>query len=540
MRLLWTSRARFAAVLALFLAACGGEGPGAGGEIGDPVPGGTGIVAVSSDFQAFNPVTNTAIVTDEVNKFMLFTPLVQYNEDAEVIPYLAESWDLDDQGVTFRLRNDVLWHDGQPVTAEDVKFTFDLAKNPETASLLESAYLTMVRSATVIDPHTIRFDFVAPHSQPLDAFWWAPVPRHILQNVAPGELAQHSFSREPIGSGPFRFVSWESGQSLTLEANEQYPQALGGRPMLDRVVFRVIPESTTRLTELLTGTIDMNYTVLPDEARQVEGQRGVELKHFPGREFLYVGWNNEREPFNDPRVRQALGLAIDRQNIIDALMFGYAQPAAGMVPPWSPLHPDVEPIGHDPAAAQRLLAEAGWTDTNGDGILDRNGQPLRFTLITSENRLRQDIATVVQQQLRRVGVDAQVRFMEFQTLLQQHRGRDYDAALAGWTLDNFKVDPTPLFSCEQARREASANRAGYCNPEADRLMAAGLRETDPGRAQQIWADFTRVIQQDQPITFLFWTEELAGVGPRVQRVEMDSRGRLVNVGQWWVPETRRR
>lgn len=540
MRLTSTGRAYLVAVLALVLAACGGDRTGAGGEIGDPAPGGTAIVAVTSDFQAFNPVTNTAIITDEVNKFMLFTPLVQYGENAEVVPYLAESWDLDEQGVTFRLRDDVSWHDGQPVTAEDVKFTFDLAKNPEAASLLESAYLTMVRSATVIDPRTIRFDFVAPHAQPLDAFWWAPVPRHVLQGVAPGELAQHGFNRQPVGSGPFRFVSWDAGQAVTLEANDQFPQALGGRPMLERVVFRVIPESTTRLTELLTGAIDVNYTVAPDEAQQVEGQRNVELRNFAGREFLYVGWNNEREPFRDPRVRQALGMAIDRQGLINALMFGYAEPAAGMVPTWSPLHPDVDAIGHDPAGAQRLLAEAGWRDTDGDGIVDRNGQPLRFTLMTSENRLRQDIATVLQQQLRRVGVEVQVRFMEFQTLLQQHRGRDYDAALAGWTLDNFKVDPTPLFSCEQARREGSPNRAGYCNPEADQLMMAGLRETDAGSARQTWADFTRVLQRDQPITFLFWTEDLAGIGPRVQQVETDARGRLVNVAQWWIPENRRR
>ncbi len=204
------------------------------------------------------------------------------------------------------------------------------------------------------------------------------------------------------------------------------------------------------------------------------------------------------------------------------------------------MHPDVEPLPHDPEAARRLLAEAGWTDTNGDGIVDRGGQPLRFTMMVSENRLRQDLATVIQNQLRQVGIDMQVRVMEFQTLLAQHRARDYDSVLGGWSLDNFKVDPTPLFSCEEARREASPNRAGYCNPQADQLMMAGLRETDAGRSQQIWGDFVRLLQQDQPIIFLFWTEDLAGVGPRLQGVEMDARGKLVNIPRWWIPANRQR
>ena len=195
------------ALLTSFLSGCGGGGPDAPVEIGQPVPGGTAIVAVSSDFQDFNPVINTALVTGEVINYMLFTPLVQFDEELQAVPALAESWELTDEGVTFRLRDDLRWHDGQPVTAEDVKFTFDLAKNPETASLLESAYLSMVQSATVLDPHTIRFDFVAPHSQPLQGFWWAPLPRHLLGSVSAAQLPQAPFNRQPVGNGPVRFVS---------------------------------------------------------------------------------------------------------------------------------------------------------------------------------------------------------------------------------------------------------------------------------------------------------------------------------------------
>jgi peptide/nickel transport system substrate-binding protein len=531
----------FALLAALLLVAAGCRaGDGTDEPAGDAVPGGTAVVAVTSDFQAFNPVTNTALVTMEVMNFLLFTPLIQYDDSLEPQPHLAESWDLADDHVVFRLRQDVRWHDGQPVTAEDVHFTYQMATDEATASLLNSAYLTMVRSATVVDPHTIRFDFTEPHSQPLEAFWWAPMPRHLLEGVGAAQLAQADFNRQPVGSGPFRFVRWDAGQSVTVEANPDYPEALGGRPYLDRIVFRVVPEATTRLTELMTGAIDINYTVLPDEVRQLEGQRGVEVINYSGREFLYVGWNNEREPFTDPRVRRALAMAIDREQIIDALMFGYGQPSAGMIPPWSPMHPGVEPLAHDPEGARRLLAEAGWTDARGTGILERGGQPLRFTIMSSENRLRQDITTVLQQQFRQIGAEVQVRALEFQTMLAQHRQRDYDAVLSGWSLDNFRVDPSPLFSCEEARKPESANRAGYCNPQADQLIAAGMREPDAGRAQGAWGDFNRLLQQDQPITFLVWSEDLAGRAARIQGVEMDVRGRLRSAPRWWIPENRRR
>jgi peptide/nickel transport system substrate-binding protein len=527
----------------LLLAACGGGGDAGGGgggaDAGTPVNGGTGIVAVKADFGGFNPVTNSALATDDVIKYMLYTPLIQMDEKLEPKPYLAESWDLQPDHVTFKLRQDVKWHDGQPVTAEDVKFTFDLAKNPESAGGLVSTYLGLVKSATVIDPYTIRFDFTAPHAQPLEGFWWAPAPKHLLKDVPPAQLTQAPFNNNPVGSGPFKFGSWQQGQALTLNANPDFPQALGGRPRLEQVVFRVIPEATTRQTELTNGAVDVDYalTSAPDAARQFKQRGGgVQVEQYPSREMTYLGWNNEREPFRDPRVRRALAMSIDRGKIIQGLLSGFGQPAGSVIPPVTPLAPDVQPLPFDPAAAKRLLAEAGWQDSNGDGILDKGGKPLRFNLVTNaSNQLFQDIAQVIQSQLKAVGVQADIRTLEFQTMLQQHKARDYDAILTNWTWDYFRPDPTPLFSCEQAKKPQSANRVGYCSPQADQLMEAGLRETDAGRAKQTWTQFSQVIQQDQPLTVLYWTEELAGIGRRLQAAEMDARSKLVNAREWWIP-----
>ena len=527
---------------ALLAAGCGGDSGGGDAPVGDAVPGGTAVFGILTDFSGFNPVTNTSATTVDVMQNMLFTPLIQYDEELNPQPYLAESWDLTDNSVTFRLRNDITWHDGQPVTAEDVKFTFDLAKNPETASLLGSAYVNMVESATVVDPQTIRFDFTAPHAQALDGFWWAPLPRHLLQDVAPAELSQAPFNQSPVGNGPYRFVQWDRNRQLVLEANPDFPEDLGGRPNLDRVVFRVIPEATTMITELMNGSLDLvGYTLLPDQAMQLQNQSGVDLRSFPSREFTYLGWNNERPQFRDAETRRALAMALNRPELINALLHGFGAPAHGMIPPWSPMYTEIEPLPYDANAARQLLTQAGWQDSNGDGVLDREGAPLSFTLlVNSANRTHQDIATVVQQQLQEIGAAVEIRTVEFQTLLQQHKGRDYDAVISNWTLDTFKVDPTPLFSCAEAQTPQSANRAGFCDPQLDAFLTRGLQTADADEAKSIWGEYSRGLQQAQPITFLYWSEDLGAVGPRIQNVEMDVRSKLVNAREWWIPADRQR
>jgi peptide/nickel transport system substrate-binding protein len=240
-------------------------------------------------------------------------------------------------------------------------------------------------------------------------------------------------------------------------------------------------------------------------------------------------------------VRRAMGMAIDRASIIQGLMHGFAVPATGMIPAWSPMSSEVAALPFDPAKAKQELAQAGWRDTNGDGIVEKNGKPLRFVLtVNTANRTHQDMAQVLQQELKAIGAQVEVQAQEFQTMLRRYKARDYDAVIANWSLDTFKVDPTPLFSCAQSRVANSSNRTGYCNPQADRLMEQGLRETDAARAKQVWQQYSQLLQQDQPVTFLFWSEDMAGLGPRLQGAQMDARSKLANVKDWWIPADRRR
>src|SRR5690606_8974771 len=203
-------------------------------------------------------------------------------------------------------------------------------------------------------------------------------------------------------------------------------------------------------------------------------------------------------------------LAVNRVEIIDALLAGQGELAESTIAPWSPSHPAVDPLPFDTAAAVALLEEAGWTDSNRDGIRDRNGQPLRFTMLTSDDALRRAVVEVLQSQLRRVGADVQVRVTEFQTMLDQHRRRDFDAVFTNWVLDNFQVASSPfaLFHSSQADVPNSANRSSVRIPELDEAMTRGATATDPDVARGAWNAFTQVLQEEQPVTFMFWLNEL--------------------------------
>jgi peptide/nickel transport system substrate-binding protein len=519
-------------VLLLTLTACPGDRPAR-----EAREGGTAVVGMRTDFQGFNPITSGDAYGIEINNYALFTPIVRYDADLNVQPWLADSWqEQGDTAVVFNLRRDVRWHDGTRVSAEDVKFTFDMAKDPAAASLLASAFIAEIAEAEVIDSFTIRFRYNRPHAQALESFWWSPAPRHLLEGVSAAAMRNAPYNRQPVGSGPYRFVEWRENDRLILERNPDYPQGLGGPPSLDRVVFRIIPEPATMLNELLTGGVDYDIPVTPEQTRQLRDRDDIELYSGPGRTYYYLGWNNQRAPFTDAAVRRAMTLAIDRQQIIDAMLFGHARPAVGPIPPWSPLFPGVEPLPHDPDEARRTLDERGW-QPGPDGIRrDAAGRPFRFTLLTSDHPTNRAVVEVVQSHLRQVGVDAQIQILEFQTVLAQHRARDFDAVLANWVLDNFKLAAAPrsLFHSSLAAVEGTPNRSGVAHPEIDRLIEAGAVAADPNEARQVWGQFLEVVQREQPFTSMFWLDELVARRDRLRGVEVDARGELASIAQWWV------
>lgn len=508
------------------LAACSADAPG-------PSPGRSLVLGYASELQGLNPLLSTDQNANELIYYLLFTPLVTYDASFAPTPALAESWSLSDTAVTFQLRDDLAWHDGMPVTARDVAFTFRRAKDPAFASPLAAAFLANVEGVEVLGDHEVRFRFTGPHSEPLQDFFWPPVPEHLLADVSAVAMPQAGFNRAPVGNGPYRLVRWDQNQQLVFEANPRYPEGLGGPPAIAEVVYRIIPDQTTLLAELMSGGIEVDGPLAPAQAPRVERAEGLVLESFPWRQFTYIGWNTRRPQFGDPEVRRALTLAIDREAIVETVLEGHGSVATGPIPPWHRLAPDLAPLPFDPAAAAELLRAAGWLDENGDGVRERDGVPLSFELLTNQrNPIYGDVARIVQSDLAEVGVDAQPRLLEWQSVLASHRARDFDAVLTNWVLDGFRVDPRPLFHGSQVDVEGSANRSSYSDPVADSLMELGARTTEEEKATEIWTEFVLRLQEDQPVTFMFWQEELAGVSRRLEGVHMDARGELATLPRW--------
>ena len=230
-------------------------------------------------------------------------------------------------------------------------------------------------------------------------------------------------------------------------------------------------------------------------------------------------------------------MAVNRQEIIDALLKGYGSVATSTVPPWHPYHPDgIEPLSYDPERARQLLEQAGWTDADGDGVREKDGRRLAFTLLAGQQPMNRAILQVVQSQLREVGADVELQALEFQTMLAQHKNRDFDAVLSNWVLDNFQMASAPqsLFHSSQADVEQSANRSGVRSETLDRLIEQGAAATDAEEARQVWRQFTQALQQEQPFTFMFWADEIAASSHEVSGVSMDQRGEFSSIADWSV------
>ena len=511
--------------------------------------GGTAVVGSFGDLQPLLRFVSSDYDTNMIQREMLFMPLVKLDEEVNPVPWLAERWDTarvaeDTLEVTFHLRRDIFWHDGEQTTAHDVAFTYERLQHPETGFPNPAYFQYYSPESEVVDDHTIRFRLRA-HAEFLEPWYLTPaMPRHLLEDAAPAEMMTHPFGQSPVGNGPFRFLRRVPGQEVVFEATDEFPEALGGRPYLDRVVWRYIPEPTTLLTGLLTGRLDYYTGPIPEQAAQIEASDNATLIDFPFRQWVYIAWNTRLPQFEDPRVRRALTMAINRQEIVDGLVYGYGEVGRGTVWPAHWAYDGDDPgtyLPHDPEAARELLAEAGWVQDE-DGILrDTNGIAFRFDLMTNQgNDTREQIIQYVQAQLRPLGIQVRPRLREWTSMLDQLRGslggegertRDFDAVVSSW-VDAFRKDDHDQLHCRAMNEPYQY--VGYCDEAVSRLIDTVAVLADREEARPFWREYDRLVAQEAPYTVLYYPQRLAGLSRRMQNVEMDTRGELINVQEWWI------
>jgi peptide/nickel transport system substrate-binding protein len=545
----------WAGVLALGLAAaCGGGDSGGGaakGGAGDEgvgaghptftgaAPGGTLIFLAEGDADDLNPLTFDNTQSYQV-VHLLFRALARRDSSlSNYVPDLLASWERPDPStVLLKVRPNLTWHDGRPVTAEDIVFTIERQQDSATASPRQ-ADVAAVTSARAVDPQTVEVKLNRTGPSTLNALLEViPVPKHLLQNVDPGQMRFNPFSQQPVGNGLFRFGQWQKGQQITLVANADAPE---GRPALDRIVIRVVPDATARLTQLLNGEGDA-FKVAPEQRGQLENAPGVRLETAAQVRPGWIAFNQQKAPVNDAAVRRAFLMAINRQQIVQAQFGQQGTPALSPIAPGLREHSaDVRPIPYDPNAARQTLEQAGWRDANGDGIREKGGQPLRIPVeVSNADQMRKDMLIFMQQQLRQVGIDMQVQEMERTSWVERLRARQFTASFWGWGWGPGVMGPNAeMLFHSRSIPPNGPNFAGYSNPRADALIDSILVENDTTKARAHWRALEQQLIDDAVYAPIFLDPEFYAVHQRFANVKFRGPEWWEDVIYWSVPENRR-
>jgi peptide/nickel transport system substrate-binding protein len=482
------------------------------------------VIGYLGDATSLNPV----IATDGqsyIAEWPIFDSLVELDEKLGVKPLLAESWEVSRDGLTytFKLKKGVKWHDGKPFTAKDVAFTFYSVLDPKVTTPHRGYFDALVgfpeltnkdnpkkpeelaqKPIEVIDDHTIRFRLRYPYGAFL-AVLVNPragiVPEHMLRGQ---DLNTAEFNRKPIGTGPFRFVEWKRGERLVLEANPDYH---AGRPALDRLIYRVIPDAVVLLQELRAGGVDFIERPPLTEVGRLKQTPGLKVITADNTLYTYFGFRQDLAPFDDLNVRRALYHAIDVPAIVREVLQGYGVVATGQFAPssWA-FDPSVKPYPYDPNRAKALFAEAGWKP-GPDGVLMKDGKRLSFSLRHDQaDQTVKDTAIIIQEFLKKVGVEARIEPLDWPTFVKKLFASDFEGIVVGWT--NFH-DPDPFaYSIWHSGQWKARNFAHYKNPRADAALEAGRRTADQAERKKHYAEFSKILMEDAPYVFLYYQQQV--------------------------------
>jgi peptide/nickel transport system substrate-binding protein len=467
---------------------------------------------------------------------LVYNGLVKYDKNLQIVGDLAEKWTISPDGkvITFYLRPNVKWHDGKPFTAWDVWYGYKTIIDPKTPTPYSGDF-EEVKEVQVLNPHTLRVIYKEPFAPGLSSWGNLVVlPRHLLEGK---DITQSPLGRNPIGTGPYRFVRWQTGQYLILQANPEYFE---GRPYIDQVIYKIIPDPSTMFMELKAGSLDwMNLTPL-QYARQTSDpffeKNFKKYKYLPFA-YTYLGFNLRHPFFRDKRVRQAISYAINREEIVKVILFGLGIVANGPYKPgtWY-YNPNIKPYPYDPQKAKKLLEEAGWKDSDGDGILDKDGKPFCFTVLVNWGNLaRLKTAEVIQWRLKQIGIQMRIRVLEWATFINEYVDkRRFEAVILGWSTG---IDPDQYDIWHSSKTgPKELNFISYQNPEVDQILVEARRTFDQEKRKKLYYRFQEILAEDQPYAFLYIPYALTAIHARFHGIEPAPAGITYNFIRWWVPQ----
>ncbi len=445
------------------------------------------VIGSGAEATGLDPRLETDVPSFErINVIM--EPLVKFDVDMNLTPLLASSWEFssDSLTLTFYLQEGVTWHDGTPFTAHDVKYTYEWVLDPDNGASNRGLYQD-ISKIEVVNDYEIEFHLSKPYSFLLNNIARMPItPKHA------GDRSD--FRQNPVGTGPYKLVSWTRDDRMILRANEDY---WGGKPIIQNLIFRTIPEDATRLLAFEAGEIDIYQGgIVPQELPRLEQDPKFVVQRTPGTGYTYLGFNTRVGALGDVRVRRAVSHLIHREGIVQRVMNGIGTPGIGPIPtglPW--FNPDVPRYEYSPEKAKELLAEAGYPDGE-----------IKLRLFTNENPVRMRIAEILQHEAQQVGITVEVTIEEFGAYLARiQETDDYDIFILGWS---GQLDPDRAM-IRQFHTQGSNNYTGYSNERLDYLLNYGRSVApDSQESIDIYNEAQEIVVRDVPYGFINYTEEV--------------------------------
>lgn len=472
----------------------------------------------------------------------IFNSLLKYDKNLDLSGELAEKWDIsaDQRTITFHLKPNLKWADGEPLTSDDVLFTWQTVTDDNTRSPYGADYKLVIK-AEALDKDTFRVTYAKPYAPALDSWSGLHIlPKHLLHHQ---DINTTTFARNPVGSHYYKLERWQSGERISLTRN---PNATQGQANIDRLVSRIIPDRAAQFLELMADNIDSMSLNAIQYARIFPARPDLNEKFSLykelGNSYTYLGFNLKHKPFDDIRVRQAINYAIDKQEMIDGVLLGLGLPVASPYKPgtrWS--NPKLKPYGYDPKKAIELLKAAGYEDHDGDGILDKDGKPFSFEILTNQNKEREMSAVLIQRRLKEIGIDVKIRVVEWATFISRFiKTGDFNVVLLGWGLGVEPDQYNIWHSSQQA--PGQFNFIGYQNKKVDELLERGRLELDPEKRMKIYHAFAEILLEDSPIVYLYAGYGLPTIHKRIRGVSNPAppAGIGHNAYEWFIPTPYRR
>jgi peptide/nickel transport system substrate-binding protein len=488
--------------------------------------------------------TNADIYTRWMCFQQVFEPLMAYDyNDIKLKPMLAESCNVSDDGleVTFKLRNDIHFSDGVPITADDVIFTYKTVVNPLIDAADSASFYIDVKGVEKIDDRTVKFNMKQPYflATEILSLWNIGIyPKHIYDFNNPEEFNKRVSN--PVGSGPYVFEKWDSGNQVSFIRNENY---WGTKPKIKKMIYKFILNDIARLAALQSGDIDL-LIPSPDQYAELTKDKSFREKYnclaywYPGAPFYYLGWNESTLFFADKKVRQAMTYMFDRDDIIKHLLKNSGRAITGPFNIYAPENdPNIKPLPYDIKAAAKLLDKAGWKDHDGDGIRDKDGTAFRFKFsYSADNGMYQNIANYLKDSAAKLGIELIPDPVEWSILITRLTDRKFEAMIMGWggaiVDDHFQI-----FHSSQIGNRGS-NYVGFNNKKADELLEQFRRTLDDNKRIELGRELHRLLFEEQPYTFLFARPMYKILDRRFENVVVHKLG--VNEREWFVPKEKQK